>query len=340
MPPPIKLLFGPMLIGVFLNTILFGVLVVQSLIYYQAYKKDAKWIRYLILYIFIAETVNTACDMYMMFEPLVLKYGTPDAVTFFPMMLAADPIVTVAVSVPVQLFIAWRISIISRGKWIPFVIVVLAIISLGGGLWLGVTVTIIKRFARKPELHWPALMWLLSSAIADVIITASLVWSLAKRKTGFSSTDDAINRIIKLTVQTGMITAIFAILDVICFLVVPTITLNFTWDFALSKLYSNALLSTLNARTKWNSMQTADNVLFARDESASGGVLTTAQSGRRLQFSNPSEMGNTGVYELATASRHSVKSNGIETFSSSPASDPYATPFHPSSKRIDDDGRL
>lgn len=48
----------------------------------------------------------------------------------------------------------------------------------GGGIWLTQTVTAVRRYARKPELHWPALTWLLASAIADVIITVSLTISL------------------------------------------------------------------------------------------------------------------------------------------------------------------
>lgn len=43
-----------------------------------------------------------------------------------------------------------------------------------------VTVTHVRRFARKPELHWPALTWLLASAIADVTITVSLAYNLVR----------------------------------------------------------------------------------------------------------------------------------------------------------------
>ncbi|KAG6863410.1 hypothetical protein C0991_006124, partial [Blastosporella zonata] len=66
-------------------------------------------------------------------------------------------------------------------------------------------VTIVKTFARKPELHNPALLWFLAACVSDILITASLVFSLHT-------------------------------------------ALNFLWDLALSKLYSNCLLSTLNAR--------------------------------------------------------------------------------------------
>lgn len=46
--PNVQLLFGPMLIGVFINMILYGVLVVQAWAYYQTYKRDAIWIKYFV----------------------------------------------------------------------------------------------------------------------------------------------------------------------------------------------------------------------------------------------------------------------------------------------------
>ncbi|TFK21502.1 hypothetical protein FA15DRAFT_78689 [Coprinopsis marcescibilis] len=254
------LLFGPMLIGVLLNTILYGILIMQMFIYWQRYKSDATWIRVFILFLFIAETVNTVLNAHMIYVPLIIQWGTQEAVTYFPMMLAADPLVTAIIAAPVQMFVGWRIRIISRSSWLLLLIWALALTGLGGGIWLSVTVTQIREFARKPELHWPALLWLLSSAIVDVVITISLVFHLSRRKTGFRGTDNSIDRIIRLTIQTGMVTTVFAILDVLCFLLLPRTTINFIWDFALSKLYTNALMSTLNARGSWGSHNIATTV--------------------------------------------------------------------------------
>lgn len=39
---------------------------------------------------------------------------------------------------------------------------------------------IIKLFARKPELHNPALVWFLASCAADILITVSLVVNLVR----------------------------------------------------------------------------------------------------------------------------------------------------------------
>ncbi|KAF9445151.1 hypothetical protein P691DRAFT_710809 [Macrolepiota fuliginosa MF-IS2] len=245
-PPNVQLSYGPMLIGVFINMILYGILVAQTYSYYQLYKNDARWIKYLVLYLFIVETVNTGIDMAMMYQPLILEYG--HQLIRFPVMFAAEPITIVAISTPIQLFFAWRIRLLTKQNIIAAIVAILSLVSFAGGIWTTIMITIIKLFKRKPELHWPALMWFLAATVADVLITGTLVINLSRRKTGFAATDDAISKIIRMTVQTGMLTALFAIGDVIFFMTLANTALNFIWDLALTKLYANCLLSTLNAR--------------------------------------------------------------------------------------------
>ncbi|TFK69372.1 hypothetical protein BDN72DRAFT_616836 [Pluteus cervinus] len=204
--PNIQLLFGPMLIGVFMNMILYGVLIMQTLTYYQTYKHDAPWIRYLVLYLFLIETLNTGIDISIMYQPLILEYGLPKATTFFPTMFPFQPISVVAVSTPIQLFFAWRIWLLTRSPWVPILIALFAVTSLAGGIWTATMVAILQLFSKKPQLHVPALVWFLAACAADVLITINLVLTLTKKKTGFVATDDAISKIIRMTVQTGMLT--------------------------------------------------------------------------------------------------------------------------------------
>lgn len=154
------------------------------------------------------------------------------------------------ISTPIQLFFAYRIRLLSKSNWLAGIIAFFATVSLGGGAWSTVRIVKTKVFAHKPELHLPALVWLLSAVVSDVMITVVLVITLNKRRTGFIATDDAISKIIRMTVQTGLLTSLFAIGDVIFFMTLPHTAVNFVWDLALTKLYSNCLLSTLNTRAE------------------------------------------------------------------------------------------
>ncbi|KAJ8090739.1 hypothetical protein PM082_018305 [Marasmius tenuissimus] len=245
----VSLKFGPMLIGTFMNLILFGVLIMQTMTYYQAYSRDSMWIRILVAYLLILEAANSAFSMANMYEALITGFGSQEAVGKFPMLFLTQPILSVLIAFPIQVFFAWRVRLVTGASWISAIIALLALTSCAGGIWTGVKVGVIKTFARKPELHTSALVWFLTSCVADVLITFSLVRSLSQRKTGFTATDSVIDRIIRTTIQTGMITAVCAIGDVVFFMTLEHTALNYIWDLMLVKLYANCLLSTLNSRT-------------------------------------------------------------------------------------------
>ena len=297
-PPNIELLFGPFLLGTFVNMILYGILVVQTYFYYQTYKKDTPWIKYLVLYVFLVETINTGCDMAMIYQPLIIDFGLPDATKYFPRMFAAEPVVIIAVSTPIQLFFAWRIKLLTKSNVLFGVITLFSLASAVGGTWTTIRIVQVKLFSRKPELHTSALVWFLAAVVADFLITTILVMNLSKRKTGFSQTDDAIAKIIRMTVQTGMLTAFFAVGDVVFFMTLPHTALNFLWDLALSKLYANCLLSTLNARSQLQDLAYASNHRYPSNERVKG------SGGRRIQGDLADSQGrvfSSPVYELNNA---------------------------------------
>ncbi|KAJ7671177.1 hypothetical protein B0H17DRAFT_1085116 [Mycena rosella] len=246
----VDLLFGPMLLGVLLSNTAYGIMTVQMLRYYQTYKKDATWIRYFILYLFFMETANVLLEIGIIYEPLILRYGSQQAMIISPLLLPADAITIVLVSTPIQLFTAWRISVITGSVVLAMIISVLAVASFGGGLLVTIFVAIRNEFREFPTFSSSVILWLVCSAVCDVMIAVILAYSLYSRKTGFGAVDGQINRIIRLTVQTGAVTAIAAIADVLLFLLFPATTLQFIPDFPLSKLYTICLLSTLNARTR------------------------------------------------------------------------------------------
>lgn len=204
--------------------------------------------RLFVLYLFVVETVNTGMCVAMIYEPLVGQFGTDKPVSLFPTLLPSQPILEVAVFVPVQFFYAWRISVIMRNYFAPVIICMASLASMVGAIWTAIIVAQIKVYLEKPKVDLTALIWSCTAAGADVVITASLFWSLRSRKTGVRNTDDTIDRIVRNAIQTGAITVAFTLLNTTLF-VGSNSTLNFVFDFAIPKLYSNALISTLNARS-------------------------------------------------------------------------------------------
>ncbi|EIW77404.1 hypothetical protein CONPUDRAFT_157654 [Coniophora puteana RWD-64-598 SS2] len=234
----VELLFGPMLIGVFINSILYGVTIVQAFIYFGnstrhvllpcitdvgiTSSSDPRWIRYFVVYLLVAESLNTIFDIGVMYEPLVHLWGDERAMIYVPVMVVPDAIITVLISTPVQLFLAWRVRAMSESLVIPGFICLFTTTSFLGGLATGIAVSFLNEYSQFHQFEGAPIGWLVSSAVADALIAASLVWSLYQKKTGVPSTDDLVNRIIRLTVQTGMVTATAAILDVSLFIASTT----------------------------------------------------------------------------------------------------------------------
>ncbi|KAJ7238267.1 hypothetical protein B0H12DRAFT_1137662 [Mycena haematopus] len=256
-PSNFELTYAPFFFGVMVNVLLFGVFIVQVHSYFRLYKTDYAWVRYLIYYLAVMETVNTICDVGLIYEPLVKLHGDTSSGKS-PTLLAADPVVTTLISTPVQLFMAWRIRLVTRSNWLSGIVALLALISLVGGVGATIVVALHPDFTQFHLAEPPLTLWLTSTAFADLFITAFLVNFLWANKTGFQTqTDSVADKIIFMTVQTGMVTSFAAIADVTLFLLVPRTTLMFIWDLTLSKMYSICLISTLNARTDWNNLLTA-----------------------------------------------------------------------------------
>ncbi|KAJ6537293.1 hypothetical protein DFH09DRAFT_1178408 [Mycena vulgaris] len=247
----VTLSFGPMLVGIFFNMILFGVLLSQQLTYFQSGQKDPLLIRILAWYIFFVEIANTALDISIIYEPLILHYGAMP--NLLPTVFIAQPLSVILVDWPIQIFFIWRIRTLTQNNWIPAGIFLVSLVAFGGGLWTTILIPVTRTYARiPPVLDLSSEVWFIATAATDLSIAVVMSLCLRRMKTGFAGTDTVIDKIIRATVQTGMLTAFFALLEIFCFLTFKRTTLNFIWDFPLSKLYSNCLISSLNARRSWN----------------------------------------------------------------------------------------
>jgi hypothetical protein len=110
----------------------------------------------------------------------------------------------VLISTPVQLFIAWRIRVVTRSYVLPGFIALLAIISFGalslylynlyslltrddcpgGGLATSLIVSLFPASEKITKFRTEIIIWLVSSTVCDVVLTVSLVASLVRPDSG------------------------------------------------------------------------------------------------------------------------------------------------------------
>ncbi|KAJ7860352.1 hypothetical protein B0H13DRAFT_2272222 [Mycena leptocephala] len=244
----VTLLFGPMLIGVVLNAMVYGAVVMQMFSYYQRFTNDSAWIRYFMLYLFLVETADLIVDFGIIYDPLILHYGQESAIAISPRLMPGDSILISMISAPIQLFAAWRISVITGSFILPGFIALLSLSSFGAGMTVSAAVSMHPEFSNFKHFTSEVIVWLVLSAVCDVVIAVGMTHALYTRKTGFGTVDGQINRIIRVTVETGALTAITALVDVALFLGFPRTSLNFIPDFPLPGLYTCSILAMLNSR--------------------------------------------------------------------------------------------
>jgi hypothetical protein len=107
----------------------------------------------------------------------------------------------------------------------------------------------------------------------------------AGNKTAFSQTNSIMAKLIKLTVETGMVTTIGAVTELIFFLVFRTNNMHFIPFLMLAKLYSNTLLATLNSRAAFGASKTRQPAALWDDDVSSGSRSTGSSSNHK--FSAP-----------------------------------------------------
>ncbi|KAF7352020.1 hypothetical protein MVEN_01164300 [Mycena venus] len=193
-----------------------------------------------------------------------------------PTLFITQPLCVILVGFPIQLFFIWRIRTLTQNNLLPGIIFLFCLVAFGGGVWTTVMVPIVAKFRNIPQLYRSAEVWLIASGVTDICIAVSLALALRSKKTGFAPTDTVVDKIIRMTVQTGIVTALFSILDVVCFLTLKGETVNFIWNIPLSKLYSNCLMSTLNARSSFDrNMNGASHHSSGRYPNANNVVLSS-----------------------------------------------------------------
>ncbi|KAK0495062.1 hypothetical protein EDD18DRAFT_1310262 [Armillaria luteobubalina] len=202
------------IVGYLLHWGLFGTLSIQLYLYYLAFPKDRQFVKCLVYGIYIVEFVQTILVAHDAFAVFGYGFGDLEALTEMHFNWLILPIMIAIDSLVGQVFYAYRIFILSRSRIVPaFVICV--------------------RYA-----------------LCDIIIALCMTYYLMRSKTGFRSTQILVTKIIRLTIETGSVTAIVALVTIILFLAFPHQDFYVTPALATSKLYANTIYMVLNSRIR------------------------------------------------------------------------------------------
>ncbi|EKM75701.1 hypothetical protein AGABI1DRAFT_131939 [Agaricus bisporus var. burnettii JB137-S8] len=258
---------GPM-VGNLLNVFLYGILTVQTYLYYIAFPNDKKITKGIVAFVFTIDTAQTTLALYDFYQPfrvngdhLIQDYTTHQWLTI---PLSSTLIATVA-----QLFYARRIYTLSKNKIVTSIVIVLSLVQLVFGLVTAMLFLGIAEFLTATVVFYLGdYAWGPAGAVCDLVIAVYMTWFLTKQRKRSPSrkTQVMVTRIKRLVLETGLLTgeysdtlsalvpcaqfnpaAVFAASYLLFLIFVGYNTLTIP-GLTLGKIYSNSILVLLNNR--------------------------------------------------------------------------------------------
>ncbi|KAG9126733.1 hypothetical protein FRC07_002173 [Ceratobasidium sp. 392] len=298
--------FGATYIGVIVATFLYGIMTLQTYIYWGRYVHDSTFDRLFVLTLWLLDTFQMVSISHMQYHYVINNYANPTALlynnwsfnllrktrlvlyveSFTHALVAISPFcpspplsspVSSSVSTPpfhahtilthLKLAVTKRVG--SRFTTTRRTQMMGAII-LGFGLGAFAMVWVLGEFGKFIKYNWLVGGWLGAAALGDVIIVYMLSTALMSQRTGFGRTDALINKLLRYTINTGLLTSLIAIVDVVTFCTMNNL-IHLGFNFMLGKrtyhpppfptehatlthisgrilVYTNTLLATLNSR--------------------------------------------------------------------------------------------
>ncbi|KAF8801663.1 hypothetical protein BYT27DRAFT_7245099 [Phlegmacium glaucopus] len=286
MAGPAEFVAGKLFIGLIFNVLLFGINVTQTYLYYIHSKKDPLWIKIWVIIVFVADFIQPLFCFLYIYQTLVVHFGDIPQLNTANTVFAVVPTMSGITAAIVHLFFAWRILILTNNRYYVAIVIVAA---LSGGVCAIVMAyegKLKPQFADFRSFKAVPIVALCSEMLADIMTTSIMVWFLHKHKSGFRRSDMMVDRIIRVTMQTGLMMLIIGGLDMVFYLISPGGT-HLLLNLIMSKLYTSSFLSSLNSRKGWgyDASDSAEDqfstLQFSSDlgsDKTSGHVATTQDS--------------------------------------------------------------
>ncbi|KAF5352677.1 hypothetical protein D9756_006283 [Leucocoprinus leucothites] len=215
-------ILGPPLVGIVLNWFFYGILVMQYFMYFNHGRRDKKWLRATVHFMFLLDTLQSFMMMDDLFFWFVYNFNDYSAAVYkFNFATVDGPFLDAFIMFIAQLVYCWRLKELGRWTILPVATALLALISCACGMFIGIRNVVLDSISAVKYAPVED-VWLLASAVTDIIIASSMTYLLMKYQKEYRFVRKGmmtrVKRIILLTLETNAITAAFGIALFFCFI--------------------------------------------------------------------------------------------------------------------------
>ncbi|KAJ7627936.1 hypothetical protein DFH06DRAFT_1226740 [Mycena polygramma] len=247
---PLDNTMGSMLIGVIVSAVLYGISLLQCLFYFTRYGRDPLYLRALVAATIFLDTMHLCFVIHTVYHYLISHYYQNETLQVMIWSVSLEALPTGVTAGLVQCFYAHRIWRMSHHNWVltGFILVLVLATAACGTAWV---VLALEAGTYEHLLRISPLTISINalSTGADVTITTTLCFMLHQTRPASLETETMVNRLILFTINTGLLTSLCAVASLISLIISPKTLIYASFYFCIGRLYSNALLASLNARS-------------------------------------------------------------------------------------------
>ncbi|KAF7330199.1 hypothetical protein MVEN_02457000 [Mycena venus] len=253
-PPTLPSTYGAWLISLFLETMLYGIGILQTFLYFQWWSNDGWSIVGPVIVVMSFETIQISFFFRSTYYRFVQRFGMVqgDLIWSDSLQLLANYLTAFAV----QLYFASRIYRLTRESVKMattssagiYVVILLALVQISAGIAQTIMSYKLRSYAELRKTTAITTLQTAASCACDVAITVYLCVFLHRNKQGLPRTEKLLNSLMMNAVNRGMLTAGTSAFTMALFLKWPDRFWFFLSLAPNSKLYMNSMLATLNMR--------------------------------------------------------------------------------------------
>ncbi|KAG1733056.1 uncharacterized protein EDB91DRAFT_653903 [Suillus paluster] len=243
--------FGALFIAAIIAALLFGVTNVQAFVYFQTHRgTGTTFYKLVVIFLWTLDALHLALIVHGIYYYLVINYAN----------IAALPEIewSSKLQIPIDTVIVWgvnflyvqRIWIVNRGRsrTLPITVGIIVVLGLGTAINFNWAAYRCHTYAELLKIEWANYLMLGTITSLDILIASSLCYLLTTSRTGFTSTDSFVTRLMSYTISTGCVTSISSLTAIITCAVMPKNFVFLGVEFLVAKIYINSYIALLNAQ--------------------------------------------------------------------------------------------
>jgi len=202
----------------------------------------------LVGFLFCVSILQTTMDYKNAYRTFVQYFGDFSHFDHQDWSLWGEIVVTACIGTIAQSFFLERCYRATKSK--VFLCIGGAAIALSLACGIGSTVQFaqVEFLSLVPDIPIFITTWLVVTAVIDLGIAMVLVWSLLRVKSTFHKTETVVTKLIRLTLETGSLTACIAVINLILYLALPGFAWHLIPQLIMGKMYGMCVLYTLGSR--------------------------------------------------------------------------------------------